>query len=47
MLILGVKSNSTVSGEVGPLKYIAELSGVSMGRVVNYLILLLILSLTH
>jgi hypothetical protein len=41
MLILGVKSNSTVSGEVGPLKYIAELSGVSMGRVVSLILLLI------
>jgi hypothetical protein len=39
---LEMKSGSDVSGEVGPLKYIAELTGVSMAKVVNYLILLLI-----
>lgn len=40
--VLEMKSGSDVSGEVGPLKYIAELTGVSMASVVNYLILLLI-----
>lgn len=39
---LEMKSGSDVAGEVGPLKYIAELTGVSMAKVVNYLILLLI-----
>ncbi len=39
---LELNSNSEVAGEVGPLKYIAELTGQPMGKVVNYLILLLI-----
>jgi hypothetical protein len=39
---LEMKSGSDVAGEVGPLKYIAELTGVPMAKVVNYLILLLI-----
>lgn len=39
---LEVKSGSEVAGEVGPLKYVAELTGVSMDRIVNYMILLLI-----
>tara|TARA_R110000782_G_scaffold21299_1_gene57340 strand:- start:30348 stop:31439 length:1092 start_codon:yes stop_codon:yes gene_type:complete len=39
---LETKSTSDVAGEVGPLKYIAELTGISMAKVVNYLILLLI-----
>lgn len=39
---LEMKSGSDVAGEVGPLKYIAELTGVPMASVVNYLILLLI-----
>jgi hypothetical protein len=39
---LEVKSGSDVSGEVGPLKFVAELTGISMDRVVNYMILLLI-----
>jgi len=37
-----MKSGSDVAGEVGPLKYIAELTGTPMAKVVNYLILLLI-----
>ncbi len=39
---LEMKSGSDVAGEVGPLKYIAELTGIPMAKVVNYLILLLI-----
>jgi hypothetical protein len=39
---LELKSGSEVAGEVGPLKYIAELTGSPMSKVVNYLILLLI-----
>jgi hypothetical protein len=37
-----LKSGSAVAAEVGPLKYISQLTGVSMASVVNYLILLLI-----
>lgn len=40
---LELKSNSEIAGEVGPLKYISELTGASMAVVVNYLILLLII----
>ena len=40
--VLNLKSGSEVAAEVGPLKYIAELTGLSMSKVVNYLILLLI-----
>jgi len=39
---LELKAGSEVAGEVGPLKYIAALTGAPMGKVVNYLILLLI-----
>ena len=39
---LEMKSGSDVAGEVGPLKYIAELTGIPMANIVNYLILLLI-----
>jgi hypothetical protein len=39
---LTLKSNSDVAGEIGPLKYISELTGIPMAKVVNYLILLLI-----
>jgi hypothetical protein len=37
-----LKSGSSVAAEVGPLKFIAQLTGISMASVVNYLILLLI-----
>ena len=40
--ILEKKSSSDVAGEVGPLKYMAELTGTSMAKIVNYMILLLI-----
>lgn len=39
---LELKSTSDVAGEVGPLKYIAGLTGMKMDAVVNYMILLLI-----
>ena len=39
---LNLKSGSEVASEVGPLKYIAELTGIGINKVVNYLILLLI-----
>jgi hypothetical protein len=37
-----LKLGSSVAAEVGPLKYIAQLTGIPMASVVNYLILLLI-----
>ena len=39
---LELSAGSEVAAEVGPLKYIAELTGAPMGNVVNYLILLFI-----
>lgn len=39
---LEIKSNDDIAGEVGPLKYISELTNTPMNNVVNYLILLLI-----
>lgn len=39
---LELSAGSEVAAEVGPLKYIAELTGTPMGKVVNYLILLFI-----
>lgn len=39
---LELNAGSEVAGEVGPLKYIAELTGAPMGKVVNFLILLFI-----
>lgn len=40
--VIELNSNSKIAGEVGPLKYISELTGAPMANVVNYLILLLI-----
>lgn len=40
--VIELKSGSQVAAEVGPLKYIAQLTGIPMASVVNYLILLLI-----
>lgn len=42
VMVLELKSGSKVAGEVGPLKYISELTGIPMANVVNYMILLLI-----
>lgn len=39
---LEYKGESNISGEVGPLKYIARLTGSTMDKVVNWVILLLI-----
>jgi len=43
MRILNLKTNSKVAQEIGPLKYIAKMTGTSMDSVVNWLIILLIL----
>lgn len=37
-----LKSGSSVAAEVGPLKYISQLTGAPMANIVNYMILLLI-----
>ena len=42
VMVLELKSNSKIAGEVGPLKYISELTGTPMANIVNYLILLLV-----
>ncbi len=39
---LDLNNKSEVTGEIGPLKYMAELTGVPMNKIVNYFILLLI-----
>jgi hypothetical protein len=39
---LEISANSSVGAEVGPLKYISEVTGVPMNKVVNILILLFI-----
>jgi hypothetical protein len=41
--MLQLKTNSDVAGEIGPLKYLSELTGASMDRVVNWFTILLII----
>jgi len=41
--ILDVESGSELSGELGPLKYISELTDTPMNKVVNYLLIILVL----
>jgi len=40
--ILAIKTNSTSTSELGPLKYLSGLTGVSMDRIINYLLLVII-----
>lgn len=40
--ILTIKSSSNIAAEIGPLKYLSELTGYPMDLVVNYFILLLV-----
>ena len=41
--ILQLKTNSDIAGEIGPLKYLSELTGAPMNRVVNWFTILLII----
>jgi hypothetical protein len=41
--ILQLKTNSDIAGEIGPLKYLSELTGVPINRVVNWFTILLII----
>jgi hypothetical protein len=40
--ILETKVNSEVASELGPLKYLSELTGVEMNRIINWLLLVII-----
>lgn len=40
--IFEIESNSEVAAELGPLKYISELTGTPMSNVVNYLLIILV-----
>ncbi|NDB80788.1 hypothetical protein EB155_13090, partial [archaeon] len=40
--IFDIESNSDVASELGPLKYISELTGTPMASVVNYLLIILV-----
>jgi hypothetical protein len=40
--ILEVKTNATVTSELGPLKYLSALTGITMDRIINWYILVII-----
>lgn len=40
--ILTAQSNTELTGELGPLKYISKLSGISMDKIINWFILIII-----
>ncbi len=40
--ILEARVNSEASSELGPLKYLSELTGVEMNRIINWLLLIII-----
>jgi hypothetical protein len=40
--ILETKVNSEASSELGPLKYLSELTGIEMNRIINWLLLVII-----
>ena len=42
MRILDLQTNSDITAEIGPLRYIASISGKSVDQVVNWFILLFI-----
>jgi hypothetical protein len=40
--ILEIQSNTDLAGELGPLKYLSELTQVPMNEIINYLLLIII-----
>lgn len=40
--IVEIRSNSEIAGELGPLKYLAGLTGLGMDQIINYLLLIII-----
>jgi len=40
--IVEIQSGSEIAGELGPLKYLAGLTGLGMDRIINYLLLVII-----
>jgi hypothetical protein len=40
--ILEVKTNATATSELGPLKYLSKLTGITMDRIINWYILVII-----
>jgi len=40
--IVEIQTNSDLAGELGPLKYLSELTGKPMGQIINWLLLIII-----
>jgi hypothetical protein len=40
--ILDLENNAEVAGELGPLQYLSNLTGISMDKIINYLLLVII-----
>ena len=40
--IIETKTNNNIAGELGPLKYLSNLTGISMDSIINYLLLIII-----
>jgi hypothetical protein len=40
--VMNIETNSETSSELGPLKYISELTGAEMNKIVNYLLLVIV-----
>jgi hypothetical protein len=40
--IVDVQTNGELASELGPLKYLSNLTGISMDRIINYLLLIII-----
>jgi hypothetical protein len=40
--ILDLENNAEVAGELGPLQYLSGLTGISMDKIINYLLLIII-----
>jgi hypothetical protein len=40
--IVDIQTNSDLAGELGPLKYLSNLTGVAMDRIINWLLLVII-----
>ena len=40
--IVEIQTNSEIGSELGPLKYLSNLTGLEMGKIINYLLLIII-----
>jgi hypothetical protein len=42
LLSLDLENNAEVAGELGPLQYLSNLTGIGMDKIINYLLLVII-----